>query len=91
MEEISFSQLREVNGGFGPAGAGFGALVGGVGYLGSAATSGSFSLGGFGAAVGTGALSGAVGGPVGSSVARYLLPRISFGGGITAGFFQSDD
>ena len=34
MRELNKLELEEVNGGFGPAGAGFGALVGAVGYLG---------------------------------------------------------
>lgn len=87
MKELSESQIQSIKGGFGPAGAGFGAFVGGAGYLGSAVTSGSFSWGGFGAEVGTGALSGAFGGPVASAVARFALPRISFGGGAVGGFF----
>jgi hypothetical protein len=91
MIQLSETQIDDVNGSFGPAGAGFGAVVSGVGYLGNAATSGSFSWGAFGAAVGTGALSGAIGGPVASTFARYALPRISFGGGVVAGFFSDDN
>ncbi|MBL53535.1 MULTISPECIES: class IIb bacteriocin, lactobin A/cerein 7B family [Marisediminitalea] len=81
MRELNKLELEEVNGGFGPAGAGFGALVGAVGYLGGASTSGNFSWGGLASATGAGALSGFVGGPVTSSVARFFLPRISFFGG----------
>lgn len=81
MRELNVKQIQEVNGGFGPSGAGLGAVIGAAGYLGSAATSGNFSWGGFGAATAAGGLSGFVGNPVGSAAARYLLPRISFMGG----------
>lgn len=81
MIELNVNEMTQVNGGIGPAGAGFGAFVGAAGYLGSAATSGNFSFGGFAAATSAGAASGFVGGPAGSAVARFLLPRISFFGG----------
>lgn len=81
MRALNVFELKEVNGGFGPAGAGFGAFVGALGYLGGASTSGNFSWGGLASATGAGALSGFVGGPVTSSVARFFLPRISFYGG----------
>ena len=81
MRELNVKEIQEANGGFGPAGAGLGAVIGAAGYLGSAATSGNFSWGGLGAATAAGGLSGAVGGPIGSAAARFLLPRISFMGG----------
>ena len=84
MRELDSTQLNQVHGGIGPAGAGFGAVVAAAGYLGSSSTSGNFSLSGFAAATLAGAASGAVGGPVGSAIARYLLPRISFFGGASS-------
>ncbi len=85
MQEISIESTKQVNGGFGPAGAGFGAIVGAAGYLGGAATSGNFSWGGLASATAGGAISGAVGGPVGSTIARYVLPRVSFATGAATG------
>ena len=85
MQELKFEELEEVNGGVGLPGAGLGALTGAAAYLGSAATSGDFSWGGLGAATATGAASGAIGGPVGSAAARYLLPRVAFIGGASEG------
>ncbi|QBL10376.1 MULTISPECIES: hypothetical protein [unclassified Rheinheimera] len=85
MQELTFEQVEEVNGAFGVPGMGLGAVIGAAGYLGSAATSGSFSWGGLAAATGTGAASGAIGGPIGSAAARYLLPRVAALGGAATG------
>jgi len=85
MQELKFEQVEDVNGAFGLPGAGLGALAGAAGYLGSAATSGSFSWGGLAAATGTGAATGAIGGPVGSAVARYFIPRVAAAGGAVTG------
>jgi hypothetical protein len=85
MQYLTQSEIEEVNGGVGLPGAGFGGALGGLSYLGSAATSGNFSWSGFGTAVAVGAASGAVGGPVGSAVIKYGLSKISFYGGATQG------
>lgn len=85
MKELKFEQINEVNGGVGLPGAGLGAVTGGAGYLGNAVTSGEFSWGGFAASIAGGAASGAVGGPIGSAAARYLLPRMAAITGATVG------
>ena len=85
MRELNAHEVEEVNGGVGPIGAAFGGLVGGAGYLGTAATSGSFSWSDFAIATGTGAATGAIGGAPASAFARYVIPRISFGGGAFQG------
>lgn len=86
MQTLTQYELEKVNGGFGLPGAGFGGVLGGLSYLGSASTSGSFSWSGFGTAVAVGAASGAVGGPVGSSIIKYGLSKVSFYGGAVQGF-----
>ena len=78
MLELNVVEIEEVNGGFGPAGAGFGALVGAAGYLGAASTSGSFSWSGLGTATFGGAVGGFLGGPVASAAARFVIPRVAF-------------
>lgn len=85
MQHLSQNEYAYINGGFGLPGAGFGGALGGLSYLGSAATSGSFSWSGFGTAVVVGAASGAVGGPVGSAVIKYGLSKVSFYGGAVQG------
>ena len=74
-----------VSGSFGPPGAAFGGVVAGAGYLGSDATSGSFSWSGFGWSVAGGALSGFIGGPVASAAVRFALPRVAFAAGAAGG------
>ncbi len=76
MKELTNEMINEVSGGFGPPGAAFGGFVGAAGYLGSAATSGSFSWSGLGTATLTGAVTGFIGGPVTSTFARYAIPRL---------------
>ncbi|MDG1816607.1 MAG: class IIb bacteriocin, lactobin A/cerein 7B family [Glaciecola sp.] len=88
MKELNNEELMDVHGGIGIVGAGFGGVLGGISYLGNAATSGSFSWGGFGSAVGVGAISGAVGGPVGSSIVKYGLSKVSFYGGAAQGLIN---
>ena len=57
MQQLSQNEYAYISGGFGLPGAGFGGALGGLSYLGSAATSGSFSWSGFGTAVVVGAAS----------------------------------
>lgn len=78
MRELNVNEVEQVNGGVGPAGAGFGAFVGAAGYLGSAAASGNFNFGNFANATLGGAAIGFAGGPIGSAAGRYLVPRLSF-------------
>jgi len=85
MRELNSQEIKTVSGSFGPPGAAFGGFVAGAGYLGSAATSGSFSWSGFGWAVTGGALSGFIGGPVASAVVRFALPRVAFATGAASG------
>ena len=85
MQQLSQNEYAYISGGFGLPGAGFGGALGGLSYLGSAATSGRFSWSGFGTAVVGGAASGAVGGPVGSAVIKYSLSKVSFYGGAVQG------
>ena len=85
MQQLSQNDYAHINGGFGLPGAGFGGALGGLSYLGSAATSGSFSWSGLGSAVIVGAASGAVGGPVGNAVVKYGLSKVSFYGGAVQG------
>ncbi len=85
MQYLSEHEFDDVNGGVGLPGAGFGGVLGGLSYLGSAATSGSFSWAGLGTSVAVGAASGAVGGPIGSAAIKYGLSKISFYGGAAQG------
>lgn len=85
MQYLSEREYQQVNGGFGPAGATFGGLLGGISYLGSATTSGNFSWSGFGTSVAVGAVSGAVGGPMGNAIVKYGLSKVSFFGGAAQG------
>lgn len=85
MRELNIEEVEEVSGGFGPAGAAFGGVTGAAGYLGNAATSGNFSWSGLATATGTGAATGAVGGAPASAAARYVIPRITAGGGALQG------
>jgi len=84
MRELSQSEIRQVSGAWGVPGAGLGALTGGAGYLGHAATSGQFSWGGLGQNMAIGALLGGIGGPVGA-VRAYFMPRAAFGAGAFTG------
>lgn len=77
MKELNKNDLEKINGGVGPAGAAFGAFTGAVGYLGGAATSGNFSVGGLVSSTVGGAITGFIGGPVTSAMARYLIPRVA--------------
>ncbi|MCL1141865.1 class IIb bacteriocin, lactobin A/cerein 7B family [Shewanella gaetbuli] len=88
IRELSLEELEMVNGSFGPPGAAAGAVIGAAGYLGGAATSGSFSWGGFATAVGSGAVLGAIGGPIASGFRSYIAPRASFGFGAAGGLFS---
>lgn len=77
MRELTIQETEEVAGGVGPAGAAFGAVTGGAIYLGGAVSTGRFSWGGFGAAVGSGAAAGFFTGGV-SALAWYAAPRAGF-------------
>ena len=85
MRELNSQEIKTVSGSFGPPGAAFGGFVAGAGYLGSAATSGSFSWSGFGWTVAGGAVAGFIGGPVASAAVRYALPRVAFASGAASG------
>ena len=85
MRELNSQEIKVVSGSFGPPGAAFGAFVGAAGYLGGAATSGSFSWSGLGWHVAGGAVSGFIGGPVASAAVRYALPRVAFASGAASG------
>ncbi|MCP3429706.1 hypothetical protein [Opacimonas viscosa] len=85
MQTLTQYDTNNVSGGFGLPGAGFGGFLGGISYLGSASTSGSFSWSGFGTAVAVGAASGAIGGPAGNAVIKYGLSKVSFYGGAAQG------
>jgi hypothetical protein len=85
MQTLTQYEANNVNGGFGLPGAGFGSVLGGLSYLGSASTSGSFSWAGFGTSVAVGLSSGAVGGPVGNAIIKYGLSKVSFFGGAAQG------
>ncbi len=86
MRELNFNEVEEVSGGWGLPGAFVGGLTGGAGYLGNALTSGSFSWSDLGYSAGSGAVLGAIGGPIGAARA-YALPRVSFGLGAAYGAY----
>lgn len=89
MSELSSNDIDMVSGGVvGWPGAAIGGVYGGLGYLGSATTSGSFNFGQFGSAVGVGAVGGFYGGPLASAVGRYVVPRVSYVGGAISGMFD---
>ena len=73
MKELTQNEVGNVRGAWGVSRAGLGALAGAAGYLGYAATSGTFSWGQLGVYTAGGALTGAIGGPVG--VVRAYLCR----------------
>ena len=73
-----------LQGGMSIVGAGFGGVLGGLSYLGDASTGGDFSWGVLGSAVGVGAISG----PVGSSIVKYGLSKVSFYGGAAQGLIN---
>lgn len=83
MKELTMKQRESVDGAFGVPGAVVGAILGGAGYLGSAAVSGG-SVGGFLASVGTGALTGFVTGGVTSIGRTFLAARVSAVGGVAS-------
>ena len=83
MRELTQNELSNVRGAWGVPGAGLGAFAGAAGYLGFAATSGTFSWGQLGVYTAGGALTGAIGGPVGV-VRAYFMPRAAFGVGAVA-------
>lgn len=85
MRVLNNHEIQEVSGGVGPGGAIFGGVTGGAGYLANSATSGEFSWTDFAIATGTGAATGFVGGKPASAAARYLIPRITAGGGAVQG------
>lgn len=85
MRELNMQEIGKISGGVGPGGAIFGGATGAAGYLGNAATSGEFSFTDLAIATGTGAATGFVGGKPASAAARYLIPRITAGGGATQG------
>ncbi|NWO04357.1 MAG: hypothetical protein HLX50_01205 [Alteromonadaceae bacterium] len=85
MRELNTQEVHEIGGAFGPFGAAFGGITGAAGYLGSAATSGSFSWGDLAIATGTGVATGAIGGAPVSAAVRYAIPRISAVGGALQG------
>ena len=84
MRELTQNEVKGVTGAWGAPGAGLGAFAGAAGYLGYAATSGTFSWGQLGVYTAGGALTGAIGGPVGV-VRAYFMPRAAFGVGAVAG------
>lgn len=87
FRELTAEEIDAVAGG-NPAGAAVGAAVGGLGYLGGAAVGGDFSWGGFGTAIGVGALGGATMGA--TAFGAYAAPRIAFiGGGAVQAVEQS--
>jgi outer membrane lipoprotein SlyB len=82
VAELSHMEMKKTEGAFGPWGAAGGALVGGIGNVGYQLGAGrGWSWGSFGYAVGSGALTGFSGG----AAAWYVVPRVAFFGGITAG------
>ena len=83
--ELSKEEQGKVVGGWGPPGAVFGGFVSAAGYLGHAATSGSFSAYGFLESVVSGAAVGFVTGPAGSAVRAYFAPRVAASIGATFG------
>jgi len=85
MRELNFNEIEEVSGGWGLPGAFVGGLSGGAGYLGNAASSGSFSWSGLGGSIGTGSILGAISDPIGAARA-YFLPRASLGLGFLSGW-----
>lgn len=85
MRNLNNIDIQRVSGGFGLPGAGLGAVVGGLGYLGNSAISGHFTWSGLGASIAVGAASGAIGGPMASAAAKYLAPRVGFLGGAAIG------
>ncbi len=82
FRELTPEETEQVTGG-NPVGAVVGAVTGAAGYLGTASTTGEFSVGGFALATGTGAISGSLGGV--SMAARVIAPRVSFLGGAGVG------
>ena len=91
MKELNFNQVQNVSGGaaFLAHPAVVGGAMGGLGYLGSAAVSGNFSWGGFGASIAAGATgAGILGGSAVSAARGYFATRVSFGGGITIGLMD---
>ena len=84
MKELTQNEVGNVRGAWGVSRAGLGAFAGAAGYLGYAATSGTFSWGQLGVYTAGGALTGAIGGPVGV-VRAYFMPRAAFGVGAVAG------
>ena len=82
IRELTLEEMEMVSGG-NPIGIAVGAATGAAGYLGTASTTGEFSVGGLAVATGAGAASGAFGGV--GALASYALPRISFFGGAAIG------
>jgi hypothetical protein len=81
MREITLEEAEVVGGAVGPPGAAIGGLAGAAGYIGSRLGGGTFQTNGFLAAVGVGALAGAITGPVG--IGKALIG--GFGGGVITG------
>lgn len=69
--------MQTTKGTWGPAGSAFGAGLSGWHYLGQVAGGGSFSGKGLGKSVTTGAVVGAVGGPMASMGRYYAASRVS--------------
>ena len=77
MRELTVRETEKVGGGWGVPGAIIGAATGAASYLGTTSTSGRFSWRNFAYNTAAGAVTGAIGGPMG--VARaYFLPRAAF-------------
>ncbi|MFZ7159413.1 hypothetical protein C3007_10025 [Avibacterium gallinarum] len=60
-------------------------VIGGLGYLGNSAISGHFTWSGLGTSIAAGAVSGIIGGPMASTAAKYLAPRVGFLSGAAIG------
>jgi len=86
MREITWEEAELVNGAFGVPGAVAGAISGGTGYIGTTTGGGNFNTTEFIAAVGGGALLGAIMGPAGVSAAATIGGAgVSFGVGVIGG------
>jgi hypothetical protein len=80
--DLNDAEILDINGGFGLPGAVGGGIIGGIGNIGYQIGSGNgWNWGSFAYAVGGGMLTGFTGG----AAAWYVVPRVAFYGGLTAG------
>ncbi|WP_412851999.1 hypothetical protein [Ectothiorhodospira shaposhnikovii] len=90
LSYLNDQEMRDVTGRWGLPGAVIGGLSGGAFYLGQAMGSGEGSYGGLATAVGGGALTGALLGPVGNFGTNLILgTQVGFYSGLAIGYTQS--